>query len=67
MTHLGLKNGVDRLDDVGLEDLCLGDLLVPVGGQPDPGQRALLAQHEHRVEHGCGRRLPQRRERVVDV
>ncbi len=32
----------------------LGQLLVPVRRQPDPGQRALLGQHEMRVEHGGG-------------
>ena len=51
--HLGLQDALDRLLDVGLEDVRLGQLLVPVRRQPDPGQRALLGQHKVRVEHGA--------------
>ena len=51
--YLGLHNAVDRLLDVGLVDVGLGQLLVPVGGQPDAGQWALLGQHEVGVEHAA--------------
>ena len=51
--YLRLHNAVDRLLDVGLVDVGLGQLLVPVGGQPDAGQRALLGQHEVGVEHAA--------------
>jgi len=30
----------------------LGQLLVPVSGQPDPGQWALLGQHKVGIKHG---------------
>ena len=49
--HLGLKDALDGLLDVGLEDVGFGQLLVPMGGQPNSGQRALLGQDEVGVEH----------------
>ena len=49
--YLWLKDSIDRLFDVGFEDVGFRQLLVPMGGQPDPGQRALLGQHEVGVEH----------------
>ena len=49
--QLGLKDAVHRGLDVGLEDVRLSELVVPVGGQPDAGQGALLGQHEVGVEH----------------
>ena len=49
--NLGLENAVNALFDVGLEDVGLGELLVPVGSQPDPGEGALLGQDEMGVKH----------------
>ena len=49
--YLGFENVLDTVLNVGLENVRLGELLVPVRGQPDPGQGALLGQHKVRVEH----------------
>ena len=49
--YLWLKDSIDRLFDVGFEDVGFRQLLVPMGGQPDPGQRALLGKHKVCVEH----------------
>lgn len=38
----------------------LGELLVPMRGEPDPRQRTLLAQHEMRVKHRGAFLLPVR-------
>lgn len=39
--------------DVGLENLRLVELLVPVGGNPDLAQRALLGEDDLGVEHAA--------------
>ena len=51
----GVDDGVDRVGDVGGEDLRPPQLLVaPVRGQPHLAQRALLGQDDLRVEHPGG-------------
>lgn len=50
-TSLGIEDGLHGALDVRLEDRCLGELLVPVGGEPDTRQWPLLAQHKLSVEH----------------
>jgi len=50
-TYFRLQNSIDRLLNVGFKDVGLGQLFVPVGGQPDPGQWPLLGQHKVRVKH----------------
>ena len=49
--YLGFENVLDTVLNVGLKDVRLGELLVPVGRQPDAGQRALLGEHKVCVEH----------------
>lgn len=43
----------DRGVDVGLEDLRLVQLLVPVRRDPDLAQRALLRENDLGVKHAC--------------
>lgn len=53
------KCHTDRLLEINLEDLLLCQLLVPMSREPDSGQRALLCEHELRIEHlegDCGGR-----------
>ena len=50
--YLGFENVLDTVLNVGLENVRLGELFVPVCCQPDPGQRALLGQDKVGVEHG---------------
>jgi len=47
------KTLADRVVDVCLEELVLGELALPVGGEPDLGQGALFGEDGLRVEHGC--------------
>ena len=51
MENLRFENILDAVLDVGLKDVRLGQLLVPVGCKPDPGQGALLGEHEMCVKH----------------
>ena len=50
-TDLWLQNSFYGFFDIGFEYVRLGQLFVPMRGQPNAGQRALLGQHEMRVEH----------------
>ena len=52
ITNLWLQNTIHRLFDVGFEHVRLGELLVPMGRQPDPGQGPLLVEHILSVKHG---------------
>jgi len=49
---LATTTPTDRFGDIGLEDLHLGELLVPMGGQPYLPQGAFLGQNDLGVEHG---------------
>lgn len=42
----------NRIVKVGLQELILGQLALPVGGEPDLGQGALLGEDGLGVEHG---------------
>ena len=55
LSYLGLQDALNRLFNVGFEDVGLCEFLVPVCCQPDPGQRALLGQDKVGVEHGYWR------------
>lgn len=48
---LGLHDAIDGLLDVCFEDVRLGNLFIPMGCQPNSGQRALFGQHNVSVEH----------------
>lgn len=49
--YLWLENTVDRFFDISFKDMSLGEFFVPMGGEPNPGQRALFGQDEMRVKH----------------
>lgn len=46
-----LHDAFDALLDVRFENVCLGEFLVPVSGQPDARERAFLGQHDVSVKH----------------
>lgn len=54
ISYLGLENSVDRFLNISFENMGLGQLFVPVSGQPNSGQGALFGQHKVRVKHFCG-------------
>ena len=41
----------NRVVEVGLQELILGQLALPMGGEPDLGQGTLLGEDGLRVEH----------------
>lgn len=56
---LGRDDALDAALQIALEDVCLGQLLVPVGRQPDFGQRPTLAEDKVGIKHRGGAFSPQ--------
>ena len=55
---LGLEDALHRQLDVGLKDVGLGQLFVPVGRKPDAGQRPFLVKDKMCVEHDESLKTP---------
>lgn len=51
-TNLGLKDAIHWLLNIGLKDMSLGKLFVPMSCQPNSGQRTLFGKYKMCIEHG---------------